>query len=218
MKRNDFGAIIELPEFVKTLLIDAEKAGCWSTGIVSDKKNRGTSINTSVYGFDATEGVAVVQVRECQFRPGRYSKVRKDWYMLGRVESNAIFTHAIDSPIRSKLAREDAQFCCDFARATIWGCKIDDLSDIIRQGDIALIPIRKIPEDAVKMSDDLILRDTHKVRGDVWVKDGVYYTRRGTTVTHSKGEHVKIKATEGVYRIATGYRADVWGFSAPTID
>lgn len=220
IKRTFYGEILNAPLFVKTLLIDAEKAGCWETGIASDKKHRGTAINTAVYGYDESQHLAVIQVREAQFRPGRFTKVRKDYYLLGRLENGTIFAHAIDSPIKSKLAREDAQYCIDYALSKIWNCKIDDLKDIIRQGDIALIPIVHLPKTAMSLNGEAqIIRETHKITGEIWRDDdGTLYCKRGAKIEHTKHEHKTIKAKSGFYRIQPGYRAEVWGFSAPTAD
>jgi len=221
LKRSGYGEILNPPQFVKKLLMDAETVGCWETGIASDKKQRGTSINTAVYGFDEEAELAIVQVRECQFRPGRFSKVRKDYYLIGRVEDGSIFAHAIDSPIRSKLAMADHQYCVDYALSKIWNCKISDLKDIIRQGDVALIPIVHMPDDAEKIENEefVIIRNTHKITGYLFRdKNGTLYCKRGAKIIHTKGEHKSIKARSGFYRVQPGYRAAVWGFSAPTAD
>lgn len=98
LKRSTYGEILNAPDFVKKLLIDAEKAGCWETGIASDKKQRGTAINTAVYGYDESQELAVVQVREAQFRPGRFTKVRKDYYLSWDRE-NHLFETLIDAEL-----------------------------------------------------------------------------------------------------------------------
>ncbi len=219
VQRNSYGSILNPPQFVQTLLMDAERKGCWETGIAADKKNRGSSINIAVYGFNELEQLAVVQVRECQFHPRRFNRVRKDYYLLGRIESGEVFAHAVDSPCRSKLAMSNPQYCVDYVLSKIWQCHIDDIKDIIRQGDVALIPIISIPATATPVEDAVVIRETHKVTGDVF-KDtsGVLYCRRGAKITHTKGEHATIKARSGFYRIQPGYRASVWGFSTPTPD
>jgi hypothetical protein len=213
--RTIYGEITNPPTCVTQLLIDAERAGCWETGIASDRKQRGTAINTAIYGFN--DDLAIVQVREAQFRPGRFTKVRKDYYLLGRVEDGTIFAHAIDSPLRSKLAMADPEYCVDYALAKIWNCKIDELKDIIRQGDIALIPVLKIPSTAQPVEAQT-LRETHRVEGELYQDGDTLYCKRGTKIVHTKGEHKTIKAKSGLYRIQPGYRAEVWGFSAPTAD
>lgn len=220
MKRSYYGEIIEYPAFVAALLIDAEKAGCWETGIASDKKHRGTAINTAVYGFDESQHLAIVQVREARFHPGRFTKVRKDYYLLGRVESGDVFAHPIESPIKSKLALSDAQYCVNYALSKIWNCKIDDLKDIIQQGDVALIPIVRVPKTVMLLNGEAqLIRDSHKIEGDIWRDiDGALFCRRGAKITHLPGEHKTIKAKSGFYRVQPGCRAEVWGFSAPTAD
>lgn len=217
--RTMYGEITNAQKFVSQLLRDAEKSGCWETGIASDKRNRGTAINTAVYGIDEKEGLAVVQVREAQFCPGRFTKVRKDYYLIGRVEDGSVFAHAIDSPLRSKLALADAQYCVDYALSKIWHCKIDELTDIIRQGDIAFIPCGPVPTSAVPVLETEIIRKTHKLTGEIWRDtNGTLYCKRGAKLVHTKREHKTIKAKSGFYRVQPGYRAEVWGFSAPTID
>lgn len=220
MKRNSYGEILDPPQFVSKLLSDAERAGCWETGIASDKKHRGSSINTGVYGFDEMQELAVVQVRLCEFRPGRFSRVRKDYYLLGRVEDGAVFAHPVDSPIRSKLALTDPQYCVDYVLSKVWQCKIDELKDIIRQGDVALIPIVHLPKSAVSLNGEAqVIRDTHKVTGEIFKDDaGTLYCKRGAKIVHTKGEHKPIKAKSGFYRVQPGYRAAVWGFTTPTAD
>lgn len=219
-ERSSFGEILNPPAWVQELLRDAEAVNCWKTGIESDKKMRGTSINTAVYGYDETQGLTVVQIRQCHFRPGRYSKVRKDYYLLGRVESGKIFAHGIDSPLRSKLCLADPQYCVDYVLAAIWGCKINELTDIIRQGDIALVPVSGIPTSAVDMNGEAqIIRDTHKIEGKIWKdNDGTLYCARGAKIIHTKREHRQIKAKAGFYRIQPGNRAVLWGFTHPTAD
>jgi hypothetical protein len=227
LKRDSYSAILhsELPEWVKQLLVDAEKAGCWTTGIASDKKLRGTAINTAVYGFKETDDgpLAVVQVRECQFRPDRYSKVRKDYYLLGRVESGDVFAHPIESPIRSAIAKTDHEFCVDYVLSKIWNCTIKDLPDIVRQGDVAFVAVKGIPDTAVGLttagSEVETIRETHRLTGPIYRDcDGTLYCSRGARLVHTKGEHAPIKAKGGYYRVQPGYRASVWGFSEPTAD
>jgi len=219
-RRGTYGEILNAPTFVKQLLKESEIEGCWETGIESDKRNRGTSINTSVYGYDEAQSLAVVQVRQCHFRPGRYSKVRKDYYLVGRLENGKVFAHGIDSPIRSKLCLADAKFCVDYVLSKIWGCKIDELSDITRQGDVAFIPISHLPATAVDINgESIIIRETHKIEGKIWKDvDGTLYCTRGTRMIHTKKEHKTIKAKAGYYRIKAGYRASMWGFTHPTAD
>lgn len=202
----------------RRLICDAESAGVFTTGIKSDKHGRGTSINVDVHGWCASRGLAVVQVRECQFRPGWHNKVRKDYYLLGRIESGAVFAHAVDSPLTCKKARESKAYCIDHVLSKIWDCSIKDLADIERQGDIALIPVYKIPSEAVQVCGPITLRESHVLSGDIWQHGDIYYTRRGARLRHTKSEHAPVQARGGYYRVQEGLRATTWGFSAPTAD
>ena len=79
--RGGFQEYPRPPAWVTTLVVKAERIGVYTTGIESVRRSRGprgTSVNVDVYGWDEAQGVAVVQVRECQFRAGRYNRVRKD--------------------------------------------------------------------------------------------------------------------------------------------
>lgn len=218
MQRNDFNALVTFPTWVKDLCKEAEANGCWTTGIASDKRKRGTAINCDVYGYCETRKLAVVQIRQAIFRPGRFTKVRKDYYLIGRNEDGSFFAHSVDSPARSKTAMTTPEACVNHVLAKIWDCKEADLDDIIRQGDVAFIPVYKIPETAQPVETPVVLRNSHKLTGDVWKDGNIYYTRRGAKLVHTKNQHAQVRAKAGYYRVQEGRRAEVWGFSAPTAD
>lgn len=205
-------------ETAQQLLDAAQAAGVFTIGIESDKRGNGTSINVDLHGWDEAKNLAVVQVRQCQFRPGRHNHVHKDYYLLGRVESGEVFAHPVASPLRRKAAREDRRACVDLVLADIWQCRVADLPDIERQGDIALIPVIKLPDYAVSVAGPITLRESHVLEGDIWRSGETYFTRRGARLTHTKGEHATVKARGGFYRVQEGVRATGWGFSAPTAD
>lgn len=218
--RNAYGALINIPPFAKTLLALAEKAGCWETGVVSNRAHtRGEAINVDLYGHDEQQNLIVVQVRQCRFKQGRFPKIRKDYYLVGTTEQNEVFAHAVDSPARSRKAMETPQGVVSFVLAKIWGVKEDLLPHIERQGDVAFIPVYRIPDDAVAIEDGAVIRESHRVTGPVYrAPNGDLYAKRGAVLKHTKGEHARVKAREGTYRIVAGYRAAVWGFSRPTAD
>ena len=218
MQRNAYNALTNIPVWVSDLCREAEANNCWTTGIASDKKQRGTAINCDVYGYCETRQLAVVQVRQAIFNPKKFTKVRKDYYLIGHNEDGSFFAHAVDSPARSSKAMTTPEACVDYVLAKIWNCREADLDDIIRQGDVAFIPVYKIPDSAKPIESPVILRDTHKLTGEVWKDKDVYYTRRGAKLTHTKNQHAPVKAKAGYYRVQEGYRAEVWGFSAPTAD
>lgn len=216
--RDDFNALVNAPQWAKDLINVVEKDGAFQRGIESDKKQRGSAINVDLYGYDANQSLAIIQVREAQFRPGRFTKVRKDYYLIGRTETGATFAHPIDSPARSRKALETPESCVRWVLAKIWNCREADLGDIERQGDVAFVPVRKIPDTAQPIinGEAVLIRDTHKLIGDLWRDtDGTLYTRRGARLVHTKRQHAPIRAKAGVYRVQPGIRAENWGFTAP---
>ncbi|NCC29907.1 MAG: hypothetical protein EOM22_17625 [Gammaproteobacteria bacterium] len=216
--RNDFNALTTVPQWAAELITDVEKAGAFTRGIESDKKLRGSAINVDLYGHDAAQGLAVIQVREAQFRPGRFTRVRKDYYLIGHTETGATFAHPVETPARSQSAMESPEACVAYVLAKIWNCRVRDLGDIERQGDVAFVPVTRIPASAAQIvnGEAVMIRDTHRLTGDVWRDtDGTLYTRRGARLVHTKRQHAPVKAKAGVYRVQPGIRAQTWGFTAP---
>jgi hypothetical protein len=219
--RNKWNALLAAPLFAADLIGAAEKAGAWTSGIESDKRHRGSAINVDLFGFDEAAGLAIVQVREAVFHPRRFTRVRKDYYLLGRTDTGAVFAHPVDSPARSKPALASPEATVRYVLAKIWGCREADLSDIERQGDVAFVPVRAIPTSAAQIPDGeiVMIRETHRLTGDVYrTPDGTLYCSRGARLVHTKGQHAPIRAKAGKYRVQPGLRASVWGFTAPKGD
>lgn len=216
--RNDYNALTNIPDWCRDLMRAAEQAGAWKTGIESDRKQRGSAINCDLYGYEADQGLAVVQVREAQFRPGRFTQVRKDYYLIGTTEAGGFFAHPIESPARSKKALETPESCVRYVLARIWNCREQDLGEIERQGDVAFVPVTRVPATAAPIvtGEAVVIRDTHRLTGDLWRDaDGTLYARRGARLVHTKRQHAPVKAKAGVYRVQAGVRAATWGFTAP---
>lgn len=266
MIRGRFNEIESYPEWVKKLVDSCERAGVYERGIESDRKKRGSAINVDCYGYDESQGVAVIQVRECIFRPGRFNKVRKDYYLIGHTEQGNPFAHPIDSPCRSKkIQDESAEATVRRVLAGIWQCDESDLADIVRQGDVAFVPAR-LPRSAkllakfacvyalpfaqaltlrekfetiaeaetrrdyllrcgqraeavIEYVREITIRETHKIVADRIFKDGkTFYVARAAAAIHTKRQHATVRVKNGFYRVAAGYRAQVWGFSRPMGD
>lgn len=218
--RNDYGALLSRPAWCDALMREAETEGAWTTGIESDKRQRGSAINADLYGYDEKRGLAVVQVREAVFHPKRHTRVRKDYYLIGHNENGSFFAHPVDSPARSRKALETPESAVAYVLAKIWNVKPDQLDEIVRQGDVAFIPVPRLPVDVAELpAGETILRDTHELKGDLWRdSDGTLYTRRGARMRHTKGQHKPIRARYGYYRVQEGVRAETWGFTVPTAD
>lgn len=215
--RDGWNAIVETPEWARTLIREAEKAGAYTRGIESDKKQRGSSINVDLYGYDESQGLAVIQVRQCIFHPRRYNKVRKDYYLLGHTENGNVFAHPVDTPARSKRAMESPENTVAFVLSRIWDCPADELHLIVRQGDVAFIPAT-LPRNAVDIENEIVLRETHRIRGKLYrTPGGTLYCERASMV-HLKRQHATVRVSGNYYRIQPGIRATVWGFTTPKGD
>ena len=212
-KHSNYG-----PDHAAQLIRAAENAGVFKVGIASDKRGRGSAINVDCVGHCMARGLAIVQVRETSFRPGRYSRTHKDYYLVGRVENGDVFAHPVESPLNTRAGRAGGSDCVDLVLSRIWQCPVDELRDIERQGDIALIPVRALPGNAESVTGPVVLRESHVLTGDIWRAGDTYYTRRGARLRHTKREHAPIRARGGYYRVQEGIRAAVWGFSVPTVD
>lgn len=219
--RNDFHALEHVPAWAQQLIKAAEQAGTYTRGIESNRKRtRGTSINVDCYGYDAVQHLVVIQVRECHFRHNRYNRVRKDYYLVGRIEDGTVFAHPVETPARSKKALESPEACIAWVLSQIWDCPINDLPEIRRQGDIAFVPVRRVPPTAHPLVvQSVTIRDTHRIEADrIWQDGETYYVTRRARALHTKGEHAPVRVRHGVFRVQPGIRAKVWGFTAPIGD
>jgi hypothetical protein len=178
--RNDWGAIREscTPEFVKKLIeeLDGE---AYELGIESDRKQRGSAVNVALYAYDELQELAVIQVRQCIFHPRRFNQVKKDYFLIGRVENGEPFAHPCDVRAAGKMTSDDPTAGIRMALCKIWGVKERELSGIIRNGDVAFIPVKKLPEDAREITENMVtIRETHHVRalkgGQLWATGNTY--------------------------------------------
>lgn len=218
LERDPYGALRLVPDWVNELVREAEAAGVYTTGIDGDPK-RWVSVNTDVYGYDEEQGVAVVQVRES--RATRHGlQTRKDYHLIGHVESGAVFAHPVVSPRRSRRAMASPAATVRYCLTKVWSCDDEDLDDITRQGDVALIPTVRVPAGAEKLADgEVVLAGSHRLRAAKLYRrgDDIYVAGRMSLV-HLGHEHQTIQSQSGARRVVVGYRAPTWGFSAPSVD
>ncbi len=98
-----------------------------------------------------------------------------------------------------------------WSESKIFGVPVDRLGQIIRQGDIALVPVRSLPsgDRRVEMSEsEVLLRGSHRVLLDgETCKDhhGNIYIDGMVEIVHEKQEHRPV-AAEGKFRIVRGAR------------
>lgn len=219
--QTEFGTYKVPPAFVQNFMREMERAGVCETGIVSDSRRRGESVNIDPCGWDDEQALAVLQVRQCIFHPRKFNRVRRDYYLCGYNENGTFFAHSIESPMRSSYAKAAPKNCVEFALSKIWGVKISQLDEVVRQGDIAFIPVKNLPADAAPFPEPtMILRESHILRGEIFTAGESVFVKFGASMRHVKKEHAAIRAKKisPFYRVALGNRAETWGFSAPTAD
>jgi hypothetical protein len=102
----------------------------------------------------------------------------------------------------------------------VWDCDDDDLDDVTRQGDVALIPVVRIPDGAELLADgEVVLAGSHRLRAaKLYRRDDDIFVAGRMSMVHLGREHQTVQAQSGVRRVVVGYRAPTWGFSAPSVD
>ena len=225
--RDRWGAYQALPIWVQELLDEAQRAHAWPTGIVGTDRTW-TAFNVDVYGFDEQSGLVVVQARYA-WKRGRYgyTNVHKDYYLIGHNEDGSVFSHPVPSPRRSRRAMDGPpENTVRWCRARIWDCDEDDLDHIIRQGDVALVPVQHLPAEAEPIeARTVVIRESHRVRAEqiyrVVSDDGraTYYTTGRVSLVHLRHQHPTVQVRKGgIFRVTAGRRIPVWGFTTPSAD
>ena len=220
--RGSWGEYLTWPQWVSDLKRDAVKAGAWSVGIEGDRGSY-VAVNCDVYGWAEIGGdcLALVQVRQTIGRKNRYPRVLKNWLLIGRNENGAAFSHGVPSPRRSAEAMASPEAAVRWILARhVWRCAADDLEHIVRQGDVALIPVRRMPGEVRPIEGGMItLRGSHAVRGDLYrTREGCLYARGVVTLDHKPGEHRHVRTKKGLWEVRVGRHEGLWGFATDTID
>ncbi len=230
IQRNYFNAIVlssvdaETRSAVRKLVECASNAakvdehGSWDFGIDSNRKrSRWTALNWDLYAFgsDIHSGklLIVIQIRRSSTERGRYVNVRKNYFLVGTNEDDSTFVHPVESAVVHAAIRKGK----DVIRAVqdwIFG---GDYAGMLRQGDLALIPMRRRPaKDSRIAKRTMTIEGSHELKASsIWHNGGLY--AEDPTLTHTPGTH-PVVAAQGIYKIVVGKRASFWQFAAPTVD
>jgi hypothetical protein len=192
-----------------------DEHGAWKFGIQSSNRRgtRGLALNWDCYGYgtDIHTGtfLALIQVRQTAWNKYGNSS-RKSYFLLGHNEDDSVFAHCVESrtihaalaanrdPV---LASQSWMFECDYAR-------------VIRQGDLALVPLTHTPHASRTDARAESLMRSHLLRADEIRLNGVYYALN-PVVVHPV--HPRISAS-GWYKIICANRARFWDFSKTRVD
>jgi len=239
-KRDRFKAIIlseltprikkEVYNLVKTASdsdkVDGHKN--WEFGAEFDRKGRGSALNWSLYDVGSDihnrKRLIVIQVRQFIKNPKRqFANIRKSYFLIGRNEDNSVFAH----PVESRVIHHAISKGNDVIKSVqdwIFGC---DYTKIQRQGDIAVIPVRKN-----QLKGDIYDNNEYKIKPEngsdnhflqayeIMIDESKHCQTvfaNNPFLQHLPGVHPDIKA-KGWHKIIIGKRANFYDFAAPTID
>ena len=209
---------------VAALVADAAGAakidehGSWDFGIarLNRRGTRWQALNWDLYayGTDVHSGtlLAVVQVRQV-ISGRRWNRVRKNYFLLGQNEDGTAFAH----PVSAHVVHHAIRAGRDVIRAVqdwIFGA---DYGEVRRQGDLALIPLRRACGERTPLQM-MLLEDSHELQASEirFGAGGVVYAKDPTLI-HLPGTHPTVGAA-GWHKIVSGRRAAFWRFAAPTVD
>ncbi len=215
VERDSYGAIrSKLPPEVHALRDSVLKEMGYEEGIKSIGKRGGFEAhNVDVYGYDTTRNLAVIQLRRAyRKREGYFTSVKRAYFLIGE-DDGQLFSHALpSSPARIKnLDDVSPEAVVQWAESKIFGVPTARLGQIVRQGDIALVPVRSLPggDRRIEMSkSEVLLRGSHRVLLDGETcrdRHGNFYIDGLVEIVHEKEQHKAI-AAEGKYRIVRGVR------------
>jgi len=197
-----------------------DEHGAWNFGIQSSNRSgtRGLALNWDCYGFgnDIHSGVflTVIQVRQTSWNKYGNSS-RKSYFLLGMNEDRTTFAHCVESrAIHNAIARGHDVVVA--IQTWMFGC---DYNKVIRQGDLALVPVRSPKGDKTNERAASIGSSrgySHLLQCDEVRRNGNLYALN-PVLTHNPGTHRKISA-RGWYKVVNSNRARFWDFSRTHVD
>jgi hypothetical protein len=194
-----------------------DEHGNWEFGSEFDRKGRGYAINWDLYGvgrdYFSKRLLIVIQIRKYEKRyKNGFGNIQKSYFLIGRNEDNTAFAHPVESRvIHSAINKEKdvIRACQDW----IFGC---DYTKVIRQGDLALIPIRT--KQGMKLeASELLLQESHKLEAKEIYQNGCLYAK-DPCLHHLPQTHPDLVDLKGWYKVVVGKRGHFYDFATPTID
>lgn len=194
-----------------------DEHGNWEFGSEFDRKGRGYAINWDLYGisrdFFSKRLLIVIQIRkwEKQYKNG-FANIQKSYFLIGRNEDNTTFAHPVSAQVIHAAVKKDkdvVRACQDW----IFGC---DYSKVIRQGDLALIPVRR--KEGMKLSESqLMIQGSHLLVAEALYSATFLYAQN-PNLFHLPGTHPNLQNLSGLYKVVVGKRGHFYDFATPTID
>jgi len=207
---------IEIKKLVEQAGASSDEHGSWEFGAEFDRKRRGQALNWDLYayGHDLHSGalLAVIQIRQATVGK-RWTNVRKNYFLCGHNEDGHAFAHSISANVVRSAVNRGADVI-RVVQEWIFSC---DYSRVIRQGDLALVPVRGLRGAEPVEQCQITLENTHHVIGQLAFGDGGLYVREAT-ILHLNGTHPVVQVNGQWHKVSVGQRADYWKFARPTKD
>jgi len=193
-----------------------DEHGGWDFGIDFDNKGRGSALNWDLYAIGrdlhTRKMLIIIQIRQfIRRRKNGFGNVRKSYFLIGRNEDKMVFAHAVESRvIHSAISagRDVVRACQNWIFQA-------DYQKVIRQGDIALVPVSRTSGERIAGGDVLISK-SHLLTATEFRANGVLYALN-PSMKHTPGTHAPVSCT-GWHKVIEGLRAAHWDFATPTID
>jgi hypothetical protein len=194
-----------------------DEHGNWDFGLDFDRKGRGSALNWDLYAvgrdLHTRKTLAVIQIRQfVRQSKNWYPNIKKSYFLLGRNEDNTVFAHPVESRVIHAAIKKDADVIQAVQR-WIFGT---EYNKVIRQGDVALVPLTRKPNAPTVESNQVLLQDSHELVADEILENGHLYALN-PAIIHLPGTHPNYDLS-GWYKVIPGKRADFYKFAAPTID
>lgn len=217
--RGRFGEITsKIPAEISSLIERVLKEISFEEGVTSRNRRGGfDAFNCDVYGYDVKRKLAAIQLRYSWKRRESDWLNTSKWYALVGIDEGQIFSHVIDTSFRRNPDIDDAtpEEIVRWAESKIFRVPVARLDTIIRQGDVALVPVRSIPRSAKKIDGKdyrYTFRKSHKVRVDGWAyideESHRHWLDGIVEIDHIPGQHKPIGG-EGRFEVVCGKRLDV---------
>lgn len=209
--RGDFDEILKIgPVWPKTIL--ALFRDCLTPEYCEfDRKGRGTALNHDLYGYDPSQGVAVVQARQCIGT--KYGKTsHKTYFLCGHNEiTGAAFVHPVGShAIRAAInAGGNSVEVVFTAQRWMWEVTPKQLATAVRQGDLLLVP-EKTPAGEYR-GEVMTLAGSHEIHADEIRENGMVYALNPRLI-HTKNQHEPVTVT-GWASVRVAREASAWNFA-----
>jgi hypothetical protein len=154
-----------------------DEHGAWEFGAKFDRKGRGTSIKWDLYAvgrdLHSRRRLILIQIRRWRkWYVSGFPRILKSYFLIGRNEDDTIFAHCVSSRTVHR-AINSGKDPIRAAQSWIFGC---DYSKVLRQGDIGLVPVRRVPPSDSTATMEIVLQGSHQLTAATIIQiDNVLY-------------------------------------------